>query len=274
MCSSTYLQITAGVKGVSIHFLKKVQRNGILFVSLSSYIALRGLSDLQSKSKPRAYGRRINYGVLMKITKYPQSCLKIENEGRALLVDVGTLATAEYSVSDFGHFDAVLFTHRHIDHLDPDAIKPLAETGATIYGNADVAQFLADRYKIEVIDDGEELVVADFRLKAFHMEHCLMVDGSKAGVQNTGFLIDGSLLLPGDSVEDIGIIAEIVALPVFGPNISLHDAFDLAKATKATKLIPVHYDVAQMNPELFVHLGGKSLDADIVIIENGESTEV
>jgi L-ascorbate metabolism protein UlaG (beta-lactamase superfamily) len=209
----------------------------------------------------------------LKITKYIQSCLKIEDAENALLVDVGTLTMAEYSVSDFGDFDAVLFTHSHADHFDVDKLGELTARGAQIYGNANVAQS-AKGAKVEVVGQTEEFVVAGFKVKAIAMEHCLMVDGSPAGIPNTGFLINDRLLLAGDSTEDPGITAEIVAIPIFGPDISFKDAFGLAKATKAKTLIPVHYDVAGMNPAVFERLGARGLDATIITLKNGQSTEV
>ena len=209
----------------------------------------------------------------MKITRYPQSCLKLEYEGRTLLVDIGTLATAEYRLADFGDVDAVLFTHTHFDHFDVKVLPELAAKGATIYGNSDVAQS-AGGTEVEVVDPGEELVVAGFKLKAFAMEHCLMVDGSKAGIPNTGFLVNDRFLIPGDSTEDVGVTAAVVAVPIFGPDISLHDAYQLTKTTGAKTVIPVHYDVAHMDPGIFKMLGSHGLTAEVVTLENGESTEI
>jgi L-ascorbate metabolism protein UlaG (beta-lactamase superfamily) len=207
------------------------------------------------------------------VTKYPQSCLTIVKDGRCLLVDPGTLAMADHRVKDFGKFDAVLYTHSHADHLDVAIIDELAATGATLYGNSDVAKVVGHN-QIEVIEDGEELVVAGFKIKAYHMEHCLMVDGSK-GVPNTGFMLDDHFLLPGDSVEDVGVKAEAIALPVFGPDISLHDSYRLLVATKAKTVIPVHYDIAHLNPGVFEMLGGKYHPSiQIKTIKNGESVEV
>jgi L-ascorbate metabolism protein UlaG (beta-lactamase superfamily) len=209
----------------------------------------------------------------VKLTRYPQSCLKIEHNGRTLLVDVGTLATAVHSVSDFGHFDAVLFTHTHADHFDVGILPELAATGAQIYGNANVAQSAGDS-QVEIIGDNEELVVADFKVKALPMEHCLMANGSPAGIPNTGFLINDYLLIPGDSTEDIGITAKAVAIPIFGPDISLKDACTMAQATKAKTLIPVHYDVAGMNPKVFEMLAGRWLSAKVVTLSSGEAAEI
>ena len=209
----------------------------------------------------------------MKITRYPQSCLKIEDNGHALLVDVGTLATAKYAVKDFGAFDAVLFTHSHADHFDVEVLGELAANGGQLYGNDNVAQS-AGKTEIEVIGDKEEFVVAGFKVKTALMEHCLMSNGSPAGIPNTSFLINDRLLLPGDSTQDIGIKADIVALPIFGPDISLKDAVGLAHATKAQTLIPVHYDVASMDPAVFERLGGKAINGKIIALKSGESTEV
>ncbi len=208
----------------------------------------------------------------MKITKYTQSCLKIEDNSQALLVDVGTLTTADYAVSDFGSFDAVLFTHSHADHFDVSKLAELSAHGAQIYGNANVAQ-LAEGTKVEVIGEGEELVIAGFKVKAVAMEHCLMVDGSPAGIPNTAFVINDRLLIPGDSTEDVGLTAEIVAIPIFGPDISPKDAVSLAVATKAKTLIPVHYDVAGMDPSVFQRFA-RNLTAEIIPLKNGESTEL
>ncbi|HUC20151.1 MAG TPA: MBL fold metallo-hydrolase, partial [Candidatus Polarisedimenticolaceae bacterium] len=144
----------------------------------------------------------------MKITKYPQSCLKLEHNNRALLFDLGTLATAAYSLNDLGDFDAVLFTHRHPDHFDVRILPELLGRGITCYGNADVGQ-AAGNLAIEVIEDGEELVIADFKIKTCHLEHCLMVGGS-SGVPNTGYLINDSVLIPGDSVVDPGFTCNVL----------------------------------------------------------------
>lgn len=208
----------------------------------------------------------------MKITKYPQSCLKLEYNERALLIDVGNVATAAHSLDEFGEVDAVLFTHSHPDHFDVTILPELSGKGVPCYGNADVGASAAGQ-GIEVIEDGEELVIADFKIKALHLEHSRMVDGAP-GVPNTGYLINDRLLIPGDSTVDPGISCDIVAVPIFGPDISFHDAFNLIRATKAAHAILIHYDIAGMKPETFSLQGGDKAGAAVHALASGQSVEL
>lgn len=217
----------------------------------------------------------LNENSAVKITKYTQSCLKVEVDGRALLFDVGKLTTPDYGLKDFGDIEAVLFTHSHMDHFDPDFVAEANRAGIQVYGNANVAQLAGDN-QVEVIEDGEELVIADCKIKATNIEHCLMVDGSAAGVPNTSYLVDERLLIPGDPSEIEGITAEILAAPLFGPDISFKDAFMMAKSVKAKDLIAVHYDVVGMSPNGFSRLGGESFhpEAKVHYLKNGQSIEL
>jgi L-ascorbate metabolism protein UlaG (beta-lactamase superfamily) len=212
----------------------------------------------------------------MTITKYPQSCVTIAKDGQTLLVDAGSLATAKFGMEQLGAVSAALYTHSHPDHLDVDFCHQLLAAGVTIYGNQDVADRIGDA-KVEVIDDNEELVIAGFQVKTIHMEHCLMADGSR-GVPNTGFILDEDLLIPGDSTVDIGITVGTVLAPIFGPDISIHDAYQMAVRLKARLAIPVHYDVAKMDPAIFQQLatlpGHPVLPFRIKTLENGSSTDI
>lgn len=209
----------------------------------------------------------------MHVTKYPQSCLKVEADGRAILFDLGQPATTKYQLGDFGKYDAVIYTHRHADHLDIDAAKRLHAAGTPLYGNADVAAAVGGGM-VEVVGDGEELVIAGFKLKSYALEHCQMVNGS-AGVPNNGYMINDQLLLPGDSTEVGSLRAYAAALPIFGPDISLHDAYQAAERLSAEVVIPVHYDVAEMNPAIFERLGGRFNPAfQIKVVADGHSVKL
>lgn len=209
----------------------------------------------------------------MTITKFPQSCLKIERGGGAIIFDIGIIATAKFGLDDFGKLDAVIYTHRHVDHLDLQMAKQINQAGIAIYGNQDVSDAIGGNI-VEVVEEDEELVVAGIRLKAVDLPHCLLVDGSTT-VPNTGFIVDDSLLIPGDSTETRGIKVKLAALPIFGPDISFKDTYQMAVDLEAERVIPIHYDIAKMDPHTFELLGGDFNDQfKVQVLEDSESTQL
>ncbi len=105
--------------------------------------------------------------VVMRIVKYPQSCLVVETGEARLLVDPGSFATAAYEPATFGPVDAVLYTHRHQDHFDPGLLDALAEAGTTFVANGDVASLMGDHDAV-VLEDGDETTVRGVRVRAHH----------------------------------------------------------------------------------------------------------
>jgi L-ascorbate metabolism protein UlaG (beta-lactamase superfamily) len=121
----------------------------------------------------------------MKVTRYFQSCLLIEEGAARLLIDPsGGEATR---LAEFGKLDAVLYTHEHSDHFSVDIAKQLSANGAKLYANASTAKQLNDP-EATIVEDGQEFEVGGIKVKAIELPHCLMWDGT-AGPQNTGYLI-------------------------------------------------------------------------------------
>ena len=77
----------------------------------------------------------------MRFTKYTHACARIEAGGVTLVIDPGALSEAE-SLTGAG---AVLITHEHFDHLDPDKLRAAAaaDPDLTIWTNHAVAAQLA-----------------------------------------------------------------------------------------------------------------------------------
>lgn len=206
----------------------------------------------------------------MKITKYPQSCLVLEHEdGGRIAVDIGTPATSGHALSELGMLDAVLFTHRHRDHLDPDVVPQLLDRDVPVYGNTDVAASVgADQ--VTVVEDDHEFELAGFRVRPRDLPHVEMVDGS-SGPPNTGFVFDGRLFHPGDGLEIAGVSVDVVAAPIAGPSVSFRDAYLLIERVGAQQAVPIHYDVFVASPALFAD---KCDIAEVVTLDPGESLEL
>lgn len=205
----------------------------------------------------------------MQVTKFPQSCLVIEVEGSRLLIDAGTLVTAAYSADDLGDIDAVLFTHRHPDHLDTYLAATLHRRGIGVFGNADVCELLGSDWVTEV-RDGEPFTAAGIDVHPHDLPHVPLVDGSP-GPPNTGFLIDGRLFHPGDGVEITGLGARALAAPISGPSISFRDAYKLVESIGAEIVIPIHYEMFTADPHHFARVCDI---AEVVALDNGATTQV
>jgi L-ascorbate metabolism protein UlaG (beta-lactamase superfamily) len=205
----------------------------------------------------------------MKVIRYFQSCLLIEEGKARILIDPS--GQEKERLGDFGKLDAVFYTHEHGDHFDADMAKDFVEQGvAPVYANASTAkQIEASK---TVVEDGKEYDVGGVKVKAIELPHCLMVDGSTS-VQNTGYLFNGKLFHPGDGKELNGLEVETLAVPVNGPDISLKDAYDFTMQVKAKQVIPIHYDYLGGNPDFL----GQSLNKKGVKVHAltiGDSVEI
>jgi len=208
----------------------------------------------------------------MKVTKYPQSCLIIENDGKRALIDPGAFVTAKYSVSDLLPLDLVLITHEHEDHIDPALLNQiLADTKIPVVANASTAKLLGDKVT-NIIEDKQSVEIAGFKITARELPHCLMVNGSE-GPQNTGYVINDYFFHPGDGIKIADFQIDKTAVPIAGPDISPKDVFDFIKDVGANTVIPIHYDFFKENPEMLKNeyfFPG----VNAVILENGETAEI
>jgi L-ascorbate metabolism protein UlaG (beta-lactamase superfamily) len=181
----------------------------------------------------------------MKVTRYFQSCLLVEDNGVRVLIDPS--GQEKERLGDFGKLDAVFYTHEHSDHFDADMARDFVEQGmAPVYANASTAKLI--EASKTVIEDGQEYDVKGLKIKAVELPHCLMVDGSKS-VQNTGYLINTRLFHPGDGKELAGLKVDTLAVPINGPDISLKDAYAFCMQVAAKQVIPIHYDYLGGNPD-------------------------
>lgn len=204
----------------------------------------------------------------MKITRFFQSCLLIEDGSSRILIDPS--GQEKDRQQEFGQLDAVLYTHEHGDHFDAGLAAELAQNGVTIFANASTAkQIQTDNTQV---NDGQEFDINGLKVKAIELPHCLMVDGS-AGPQNTGYLINDRFFHPGDGKELAGLAVEILAVPISGPDISLKDAYDFTMQLAAKQIVPIHYDFLGGNPDFL----GQSLNKHGVKVHGltiGDSLEV
>ncbi len=209
----------------------------------------------------------------MKVTKYPQSCLVIEDNSKRLIIDPGSFVSAKYKVTDLLPVDGILITHEHADHADPALLQALVGQAQTpVVSNQGTRDTLGEVVS-QVVKDQEEFELAGFKIKARELPHCLMVDGSP-GPQNTGFVIDSVFFHPGDGIAIEDLKVDKAAVPIVGPDISPHDVHSFIRQVGCSKVIPIHYDYFPNDPEFMAKMLGGDSGLQFVVLANGESADV
>ncbi len=177
----------------------------------------------------------------MHITKFGHSCLFIEEDNVRILIDPGTWSE---DVSKLDAIDALFLSHEHQDHTDPERIKILLANNAElkIFTNPGVGKILTDNtIAWNVFVHGQTQNINGVMVEAFGEKHASIYPSYPAeSVHNTGFLIDGRLWYPGDSLTEPNRPVEILALPVCAPWLKMAEALDYAQAINPKVCFPVH----------------------------------
>lgn len=207
----------------------------------------------------------------MKVTKYEQSCLLIEEGETRILIDPGTPFTQNHDISELGKLDAVLITHEHADHFDQNLCEKLSSE-LDIYVNEGTAKQLEGSKK--VVQSNQQINIGEIKIKVIELPHCLMPDGSE-GPQNVGYLINEIFFHPGDGAESEGLQIKYLALPITGPDVSMKRAFQFARQVKAEQAIAIHYDVFGANPKLYKDFAERFRQPFVFqVLQPGESIEL
>jgi L-ascorbate metabolism protein UlaG (beta-lactamase superfamily) len=177
----------------------------------------------------------------VRLTKYTHACVRLDDGDRALVIDPGMWSES----TSLDGADAVLITHEHRDHVDPDGLAAFlaANPSLRIYTHADVAaqlDKLADA--VTVVAAGDEFTAAGFQVRAVGGEHAEIHDGLP-GCANLGYLIGtpaGVLYHPGDSLWRPEIGVDVLLVPVSGPWLKLGEAIDFVAELSPRLAFPIH----------------------------------
>ena len=110
----------------------------------------------------------------MRITHLGHAAVLLETSAARVLIDPGNFSDTWHSIGDL---DAVLVTHKHPDHLDPEHVPDLlaANSGVKVYVEPSVAT--DDDYAYlgaEPLAPGEQTVLGDLLVEAVGGEHAVI----------------------------------------------------------------------------------------------------
>lgn len=186
----------------------------------------------------------------MRVTRYGQSAMLIEDAGTRLLIDPGSFCSDH--VFTMGGLDAVLFTHEHADHCDPVRVPGLlAESPATpVYAPGAVLELLGlagteseASTRSNPVSHGNSFTVGTLSVEAVGALHQVILPGMARCV-NSGYVVTSAagtrLFYPGDSYETVPANIDVLAVPLLGPWSSLRETVDFVTAVAPARIFAVH----------------------------------
>lgn len=218
----------------------------------------------------------------MKLTKYTHACVRLEADGRVLVLDPGTLSETAEALTG-AH--AILVTHEHSDHID------LAAVGKALRGNVRLEFFapagVSARLREEVpgatsrihnVTPGSSFGAAGFAVRSFGGQHAL-IHPQIPVVANIGYLIDGNVYHPGDSfIVPHGVNVRTLLLPVHAPWSKVSEVLDFMIGVRAPRAYPIHdgllNELGLGFVEAHVSRIGASYGIEYAHLSSGESVEV
>jgi L-ascorbate metabolism protein UlaG (beta-lactamase superfamily) len=174
----------------------------------------------------------------MRLTHLGHACVLVETDRARLLIDPGVLS----DVDGVRELTAVLVTHQHADHADPDRIAALlaASPGAALWVDADTAGGLPGLPAHSVARPGQRFAAGGATVDVLGGRHAA-VYGDVPGCTNVAYLVDdGAFLHPGDSFTVPDRPVDVLAVAVDGPWLKLAEAVDYVRTVGPRLAVPMH----------------------------------
>ena len=208
----------------------------------------------------------------MNVTKYEHACFTVEKDSQVLVVDPGSFTTDFIAPSDV---IAVIITHEHSDHFDPELISAIIDKNpeAVIIGDASITNQI-EAYETMPVSAGDTLEMGLFHLEFFGGQHAT-IHPNMPTPPNLGVMIDELLYYPGDSFyvpEDRSV--DTLALPVVAPWLKISEVMDFLTAVQPRVAFPTHDAIASSTgKDLVDHMiGAVAADNDIMYTREANLT--
>lgn len=182
----------------------------------------------------------------MQITHLGHAAVLVETGRARLLIDPGNLSDSWHGVRDL---DAVLVTHVHPDHLDPQHVPQLltANPSARVYAEASIPEALAasdlDLGTMHPVSAGDDLKIGDVVVNAVGGVHA-EIHRDIPRIGNVGYVLraegEPSVFHPGDSYAAFVAGVDILAVPAYGPWAALKETIDFVRSVGALEGFCIH----------------------------------
>lgn len=210
----------------------------------------------------------------MKLTKKTHACVRLEKDGRTLVIDPGV-----YTEDDATNgADAILVTHEHPDHFSEDHLRAGLEANpaAELWTLRSVADQIAAAFpgRVHTVGHGDTFSAAGFDVRVYGELHAV-IHPDIPRITNVGYLVDGSVFHPGDALTVPDHPVETLLLPVQAPWSKISEVIEYVREVGPRRAFDIHdallTDLARPIYDTQIgNLGG----ADHGRLAPGDSTEL
>ncbi|MCA9348262.1 MBL fold metallo-hydrolase [Candidatus Saccharibacteria bacterium] len=173
----------------------------------------------------------------MILTKYEHAQFTIADEqGNKLIVDPGKFSNLSKNIDNLV---AVIITHQHADHVDPELIANIIQhnPNVIIFAPESVGELV--NHPITIPKPNTDYTAESFTLRFYGQKH-EMIRPKLTIIDNFGVIINHKIAYPGDSFTPSGIKPTVLMLPVAAPWLNVNDAVQLLKQEAPNIAIPTH----------------------------------
>ncbi|KIF71099.1 beta-lactamase [Streptomyces sp. AcH 505] len=210
----------------------------------------------------------------MKLTKKTHSCIRLEKDGRTLVIDPGGFSEQDAAAGA----DAVLVTHEHPDHFHEGRLRAALEANpaAELWTLSSVADQVSAAFpgRVHTVGHGDTFSAAGFDVQV-HGELHAVIHPDIPRITNVGYLLDGSVFHPGDALTVPDQQVETLLLPVHAPWNKLSEVIDYVREVKPLRAFDIHDALlTELARPVYDGQIGALAAADHARFASGDSTEV
>lgn len=150
------------------------------------------------------------------------------------------------------HCDAVICTHNHLDHLDPDTVSQIKKKQLFITTNEGKIELnRLGKDNVVSLNVGESTVVGDFEITAVFADHTVEAFGLIIKAENKTLYFSGDTLYNEKLFQIANYHPDVTLICINGKlgNMNVEEALTVAKKIGAPLSIPNHYDMFASNSE-------------------------
>ncbi len=180
----------------------------------------------------------------MELTHFGHSCLLAEFGVARILFDPGNFSRGFEGITGLS---AILLTHQHPDHADPQRLPALVEANPTaaLYADPQTAALLGGAWR--AVEVGDRFTVDGLTIRGVGGRHAV-IHPEIPVIDNMSYLVGdrehpAKLMHPGDALFVPEEPVEVLATPAAAPWMKISEAVDYLRAVAPRHAVPIHQGI-------------------------------